>query len=64
MFHIHATPQHIYITADKLCLNKLSQATSHLSHVKLLSPQQGGTLVASASVPELLHMLLAALVSS
>jgi hypothetical protein len=37
MFHNHATPWCIYITADKLCLNK-SQSTSHLSHVKLLCP--------------------------
>jgi hypothetical protein len=43
MFHNHTTPQSIYITADKLRLNKLSHATTHLSGVKLLSPQQGGT---------------------
>jgi hypothetical protein len=46
--------------ADKLCLNKSSQSTIHLSCVKLLSTQQR---VTSASVPELLQMLLAALVS-
>jgi hypothetical protein len=43
MFHNHATPQRIYITADKLRLNKLSHATTQLSCIKLLSPQQGET---------------------
>jgi hypothetical protein len=61
MFHNHATPGCIYITADKLRLNKLSQSTTHLSHVKLLSREQR---VTTASVPKLHQLLLAALVSS
>jgi hypothetical protein len=60
MFHNHATPRCIYNTVDKLRLNKLSQSTTHLSRVKLLSPEQR---VTSASAPKL-QMLLAALVSS
>jgi hypothetical protein len=42
MFHNHATPQHICITANKLHLNKLSNASTHASGVRLLSPQWGG----------------------
>jgi hypothetical protein len=42
MFHNHATPHGIYITTNKLRLNKLSQANTHTSGVKLLSSQQGG----------------------
>jgi hypothetical protein len=38
MFHNHATPRRIYITADKLCLNKLSKSTTHSSRVKPLPP--------------------------
>jgi hypothetical protein len=43
MFHSHATPQRIYITADKLRLNKLLHVNTHASGIKLLSPQQGGS---------------------
>jgi hypothetical protein len=54
-----------FITADKLWLNKLSQLTTHLSHVKPLSPQQRGTSCHfDYRVPKLLQMLLAAFVSS
>jgi hypothetical protein len=60
MFHNHATPRCIYITANKLLWNKLSQSATHLSHVKLLYPRQH---VTSASMPKLLQMLSAALVS-
>jgi hypothetical protein len=56
MFHNHATQWRVYITADKLHLNKLSQLITHLSHVKLCGSRQ--------RVPELLQMLLAALVST
>jgi hypothetical protein len=49
-----------FITADKLRLNKLSQLTTHLSHVKPLSPQQRGT----SGHFKLLQMLLAAFISS
>jgi hypothetical protein len=31
MFRNHATPWHIFITADKLRLNKLSQSTTHVT---------------------------------
>jgi hypothetical protein len=61
MFHNHGTPRCIYITADKLCLNKWSQLTTHPSRIKTAVPQQH---VTSASVPKLFQMLLAALVSS
>jgi hypothetical protein len=66
MFHNHATPRHIFfITADYLRLNKLLQYSTHLSHVKPLSPQQRGTLCHfDYRVPKLLQMLLAAFVSS
>jgi hypothetical protein len=43
MFHNHATSQHIYITAIKLHLNKLSHTSTQASGIKLLSSQQGGT---------------------
>jgi hypothetical protein len=43
MFHNHATPHRVYITADKLHLNKLLHESTHASGIKLLSPQQGGT---------------------
>jgi hypothetical protein len=49
MFHNHTTSRHIYITADKLCLNKLSQSTTHLSCVKLLSPRKAKHRVTSTS---------------
>jgi hypothetical protein len=61
MFHNHATPRRIYITADTLRLNKLLQSTTHVCRAKLLSHQQRLT---SASAPQLRQMLLAALVSS
>jgi hypothetical protein len=55
----------VFITADKLHLNKLSQSTTHLSHVKPLSPQQRGTSCHfDYRMPKLLQMLLAAFVSS
>jgi hypothetical protein len=54
-----------FITADKLCLNKLLQSTTHLSRVKLLSPQQRGTSCHfNWRVPKLFQMLLAAFISS
>jgi hypothetical protein len=31
IFHNHATPRHIYITADKLRLNKLSRARAEMT---------------------------------
>jgi hypothetical protein len=49
MFHNHATPRHVYITTDKLRLNKLSQTTTHLYHVKPLSPNNMEQCVTSAS---------------
>jgi hypothetical protein len=58
MIHNHTTQRCVYITADKLCLNKLSQSITHLSRVKPV-PQQ---CVTSASARKLLQMLLAALV--
>jgi hypothetical protein len=65
MFHNHATSRHIYITTDKLHLNKLSQSTTHLSCVKPLSTQQCGTPCRfNKHAPKLLQMLLAAFVSS
>jgi hypothetical protein len=65
MFHNHATPRGVYITANKLHLNKLLQSTTHLSHVKPLSPQQHETLCHfDLHKPKLLQMLLAAFVSS
>jgi hypothetical protein len=64
MFHNHATPQSIYITSDKLCLNKLLHVSTQASGIKLLFPQQGGTSMTSASAPKLLQMLLAAYVPS
>jgi hypothetical protein len=46
-------------------LNKLLQLTTHLSHVKPLSPQQYGTLCHfNQCTPKLLQILLAAFVSS
>jgi hypothetical protein len=42
MFHNHITPWRICITPDKLCLNKLSPASTHASGIRLLSLQQGG----------------------
>jgi hypothetical protein len=56
MFHSHTTQRRVYITADKLRLNKLSQSVTHLSRVK--------PLMTPASAPKLLQMLLAALVST
>jgi hypothetical protein len=38
IFHSHTTQRCIYIIADKLCLNKLSQSITHLSRVKSRSP--------------------------
>jgi hypothetical protein len=65
MFHNHATPRCIYITADKLHLNKLLQSITHLSHIKLLSPQQRGTSCHFYQhAPKLLQTLLAAFISS
>ena len=73
-----STPRHIYITADKLRLNKLSRASTHASGVRLLFPPPVRWLplphgfraskvepwVASASVSKLLQMLFAAWVPS
>jgi hypothetical protein len=65
MFHNHTTRLRVYIIANKLRLNKLSRAITHLSRVKLLSPQQCGTLCHfDWRVPKLLQMLLAAFISS
>jgi hypothetical protein len=51
MFHNHATPQHGYITADKLQLNELLSASTHTSGVRLLSPQWGGFHLHMAYAP-------------
>jgi hypothetical protein len=72
MFHKHATPRRICITADKLRLNTLSCASTHASGVRLLSPparwlppphglraSKVEPRLASASVPKLLQMLSA-----
>jgi hypothetical protein len=50
IFHNHITPQHIYITTDKLCLNKVSHMSTHTSGIRLLCPQQGGFHLQVASV--------------
>jgi hypothetical protein len=49
MFHCHATPWCIYIIADKLCLNKLSQSTTHLSRANLCPPNNMEHHVTSTS---------------
>jgi hypothetical protein len=61
MFHNHTTQRRVYITADKLCLNKLSQSITHLSCIKLLPPAMCDS---HQRTPKLLQMLLAALVST
>jgi hypothetical protein len=54
-----------FVTANKLRLNKLLQSTTHLCHIKQLSPKQCGTSCHfDQRVPKLLQMLLAAFVSS
>jgi hypothetical protein len=61
MFHNHTTQRHVYITADKLRLNKLSQSITHLSRFKPLPPAPCDS---RQRAPKLLQMLLAALVST
>jgi hypothetical protein len=59
MFHHHTTQRRIYITADKLRLNKLSQSPTYLAS----NHCPPATCDYRQRAPKLLQMLLAALVS-
>jgi hypothetical protein len=51
MLHNHSTSRHIYITADKLHLNKLLHASTNAFDVGQLSPQGGGFHLHMAYAP-------------